>query len=85
MSVKLEPFKELETVVLVRDIPEAGLKAGDLGAVVQVYSPEAFEVEFVTAAGGTQALLTLKANDIRAVRDSDLLAVRPTASTRGAA
>ena len=26
------PFRELDTVVLVRDLPEAGLKAGDLGA-----------------------------------------------------
>jgi hypothetical protein len=74
----VSPFKELDTVVLVRDMPEAGLKAGDLGAVVQVYSPDAFEVEFVTAAGGTQALLTLDKNDLRAVRDDDLLAVRPT-------
>ena len=56
MSVKSESFQELETVVLVHDIPEAGLKAGDLGAIVQIYSPEAFEVEFVTAAGGIQAL-----------------------------
>jgi len=85
MSVKSESFQELETVVLVHDIPEAGLKAGDLGAIVQIYSPEAFEVEFVTAAGGTQALLTLKTIDIRAVRENDLLAVRPATPARGAA
>jgi hypothetical protein len=85
MTAKSPAFKELDTVVLVRDLPEAALKAGDLGAVVQVYAPDAFEVEFVTAAGGTQALLTLAANDLRAVCDNDLLAVRPTASTRGAA
>jgi hypothetical protein len=85
MTTPASPFKELDTVVLLRDMPEAGLKAGDLGAVVQVYSREAFEVEFVTAAGGTQALLTLSANDMRAVRDDDLLAVRPAAPSRGAA
>jgi hypothetical protein len=85
MTTPSTPFKELDTVVLIRDVPESGLKAGDLGAVVQVYSPEAFEVEFVTAAGGTQALLTLRLNDLRAVRDDDLLAVRPAASARGAA
>jgi len=78
-------FKELETVVLMRDVPEAGLRAGDLGAVVQVYAPEAFEVEFVTAAGGTQALVTLAAQDLRGVRDDDLLAVRPATKARGAA
>jgi hypothetical protein len=78
-------FKDLDTVVLVRDLPEAGLKAGDLGAIVFVHSPEAFEVEFVTAAGGTQALVTLSAHEIRAVRDDDLLAVRSAAGARGAA
>jgi len=85
MTAQSPPFKELDTVVLVRDVPEAGLRAGDLGAVVEVYSPEAFEVEFVKAAGGAQALLTLNADDLRAVREDDLLAVRSVESARGAA
>ena len=72
------------TVVVTRDLPDAGLQVGDLGAVVQVYSSEAVEVEFVTAAGRTQALLTLNSADVRAVRDDDLLAVRP-APHKGAA
>lgn len=71
-------FHELDTVVLVRDVPEAGLRAGDLGAIVQTYGDEALEVEFVTASGRTQALLTLPIRDVRAVRDNDLLAVRST-------
>lgn len=70
-----------DTVVVTRDLPEAGLRAGDLGAVVQVYGPE----EFVTAAGRTRALRTLGPGDVRSVRDDDLLAVRPAASMRGAA
>jgi len=69
-------FRELETVVLDRDLPEHGLRRGDLGAVVQVYEPEGLEVEFVTASGRTQALVTLKADDIRAVMDEDLVSVR---------
>jgi hypothetical protein len=72
-------FKELDTVVLGRDLPEHGLRKGDLGAVVQVYEPEALEVEFVTASGRTQALLTLRAGDIRAVKDEDLISVRSLA------
>ena len=79
------PFRELDTVVLLRDVPEAGLRAGDLGAVVHVYGPEALEVEFVTASGRTQALLTLETRDVRAVREDDLLAVRPAGPARGAA
>jgi hypothetical protein len=79
------PFRELDTVVLVRDIPEAGLRAGDLGAVVQVYAPDTLDVEFVTAAGRTQAVHTLRAADVRPVRDDDLLSVRPAGPVRGAA
>ena len=71
-------FHELDTVVLVRDLPEPGLRSGDLGAVVQVYGDEAVEVEFVTASGRTQALLTVNVADVRSVRDDDLLSVRPT-------
>jgi Domain of unknown function (DUF4926) len=78
-----ESFNELDTVVLLHDIPEAGLREGDVGAVVQVYSPQSLEVEFVTASGRTQALLTLNAQEIRAVRDDDLLAVRSVASAQG--
>ena len=78
-------FRELDTVVLIRDVPEAGLRSGDLGAVVQVYGDEALEVEFVTAAGRTQALLTLPITDVRAVRDDALLAVRTSPPVRGAA
>jgi hypothetical protein len=60
------------------DLPEHGLKRGDLGAVVSIYEPDAIEVEFVTASGRTKALTTLKATDIREVGDDDLVAVRPT-------
>ncbi len=79
------PFRELETVVLARDLPEVGLRAGDLGAVVQIYGTDAVEVEFVTAAGRTQALQMLGIADVRPVRDDDLLAVRPATQLRGAA
>ncbi len=76
-------FKELDTVVLDRDLPEHGLRSGDLGAVVQVYEPDGLEVEFVTASGRTQALVTLRVDDVRDVRDEDLISVRTL--TRGAA
>lgn len=69
-------FRLLETVVLLRDLPAEGLKAGDLGAVVEVYEPDGVEVEFVTAAGRTQALVTLTESDLRPVEPTDLLAVR---------
>jgi len=69
-------FDKLETVVLVRDLPEHGLREGDLGAVVQVCKPDGLEVEFITAAGKTKSLLTLNVVDVRKVQDTDLIAVR---------
>ena len=59
--------KLLDTVVLAHDLPERGLRAGDLGAVVEVYEPDGLEVEFVTASGLTEALVTLKASEVRQV------------------
>ena len=69
-------FRELEIVVLKRDLPGHGLRKGDLGAIVHVYEPDGLEVEFVTASGKTEALVTLKQDDVRAVADGDLIAVR---------
>jgi hypothetical protein len=66
----------LDTIVLARNLPAYGLLAGDLGAIVEVYGPDAFEVEFVTASGRTGALVTLQAKDIRSIEDTDLVAVR---------
>ncbi|HEV2720914.1 MAG TPA: DUF4926 domain-containing protein [Thermoanaerobaculia bacterium] len=76
-------YKELDTVVLRRDLPEQGLRSGDLGAVVQLYGDDGIEVEFVTASGHTQGLVTLNAHDVRSVSDEDLLSVRTL--KRGAA
>ena len=69
-------FKLLDTVVLDRDLPELGLRRGDLGAVVDVQSPDGLEVEFVLASGKTQALVSLRHADVRAVAEGDLIAVR---------
>ena len=72
-------YKLLDTLVLARDLPQHGLRAGDLGAVVEVYEPDGLEVEFVTASGKTQALITLNVNDVRPVQENDLVAVRSVA------
>jgi hypothetical protein len=69
-------YRTLDTVVVTTDLPSHGLKRGDIGAVVQVYSPDAVEVEFVTASGHTQAVVTLRTNQIRPVGSRDLLSVR---------
>ena len=69
-------FKLLDVVVLQKDLPSKGLKRGDLGAVVELYDAEGMDVEFVTASGKTEALVTLKPSDVRAVANNDLIAVR---------
>ncbi len=71
--------KVLDTVVLSRDLLEHGFRKGDLGAVVQVYEPDGLEIEFVTASGKTQALVTLKVKNVRPVQGGDLIAVRSVA------
>jgi hypothetical protein len=61
----------LDTVVLSHDLPAHGLRAGDLGTVVEVYEPDGLEVEFVAPSGQTLALLTLNKDDVRPARDAD--------------
>jgi len=73
--------KLLDTVALTDDHLEAGLRKGDVGAVVEVLGQDAYEVEFVAASGRTQALITLAASDVRALGDSDLISVRSLAET----
>lgn len=70
-----------QTVALTQDIPESGLRSGDLGAVVAILDPGHCEVEFVAASGRTQALLMLSAADLRAIGDQDLIAVRSLATS----
>jgi hypothetical protein len=69
-------YKPLDTVVLDKDLPEHGLRRGDLGAVVHVYEPDGMEVEFVTASGKTEALVTLTTDEVRPVAETDLVSVR---------
>lgn len=69
--------KQLDAVVLDRDLPTHGLRRGDFGAVVEVHEPDGLDVEFVTASGRTEALVTLMVGDVRSVDDGDLITVRP--------
>lgn len=73
-------IRELDTVILTRDIPEHGLKQDDVGAVVHCYKDnKAYEVEFVTGEGETIAVLTLTPIDIRPMRRREILSVRELA------
>jgi len=70
-------IKELDTVVLKRNVPEYGLEVGDIGAVVHTYeNNKALEVEFVTGEGDTVAVVTLVSDDVRAMKEKEILHVR---------
>ena len=72
-------MNELDVVVLRRALPDVGLVEGDVGAIVHVHAPEAFEVEFVTGEGTTLAVATLSAGDLRPIDAHELLHVRKVA------
>ena len=70
-------IRELEAIVLTRDIPEHGLRRGDIGAVVHCYKDgEAFEVEFVTGKGDTVTVITLESKDVRPMNSNEILHAR---------
>ncbi len=74
-------IRELDSVVLARDLPKYGLKAGDVGAVVHVYQGgKGFEVEFVSGEGATVAVVTLDREDVRPMKGEEILHVRALAS-----
>ncbi len=53
-------IKVLDVVALTQDLPERGLRRGQVGTVVETYPDGAFEVEFSDDGGETYALLALK-------------------------
>jgi hypothetical protein len=66
-------LKEHDRIVLTRDIPEEGLKAGDVGTIVHVHQQrKAFEVEFLTLEGDTAAIATVLEAQARAVSNRDI-------------
>jgi hypothetical protein len=69
----MKKIKELDVVVLTSDLPEHGLKRGDIGTAVLVHGGgAAFEVEFVGYDGHTIALLTLDKTQVRSLCASDI-------------
>jgi len=59
--------------LLTAPLPEEGLEAGDIGAVVHIYPrAEAYEIEFVTLTGQTAAVLTVPAEKVRPVGSGEI-------------
>ncbi|RFP66787.1 DUF4926 domain-containing protein [Hymenobacter lapidiphilus] len=65
----MKTYAELDVVQLQKAHPECGLAAGAQGIVVLVHAlGEAYEVEFLSPDGTTQAILTLPAAEVAAPR-----------------
>jgi hypothetical protein len=54
----------LDVVALTEDLPERGLRRGQVGTVVEELAPEVFEVEFCDRQGRTYATLALRADQL---------------------
>ena len=69
-------INEHDMVVLLRDLPEQSLVAGDIGCAVFVHGDgEAFEVEFDHPAGTPRDLVvTINAGDLLKLRNVERLA-----------
>lgn len=77
-------FSLFERVVLTEDLPAEGLKAGDVGVIVEHYSaregvPEGYELEFFSASGDTVAVVSVPASSVRKATERDVLSVRELA------
>jgi uncharacterized membrane protein len=70
-------IEELDRVALTRALPEHGLIAGDIGAVVGVHQGgKGYTLEFVAFDGKTIAIVTLDADGVRPLRAREIPHVR---------
>ena len=75
------PFDMYSDVILTRDVSERGLRAGDVGTVVERHvvpgvTEEGYSVEFFDMTGNTVALVTVPAGALRLPTPADRPAVR---------
>jgi len=54
----------LAEVALLHDLPDHGLVRGQVGTIVEVLAPDAFEVEFSDDNGNAYAMAALHAEDL---------------------
>jgi hypothetical protein len=67
MYCKQADMAELEVqsvVALIEDQPDLGLVRGQVGAIVAIWAPGVYEVEFCDVAGATYAMVALKAHQL---------------------
>lgn len=73
-TMRTEPVKLLDVVALLVDKPADSLVTGHVGTVVEVFSPEVFEVEFLDPEGRTFALTELKRDELLVLKHEPVAA-----------
>ena len=73
-------YKLYTEIVLLKDVPEKGLKKGDIATIVEHHPADALEdgysLEVFNAIGDTIALLTVSESDIESLKEDEVLSVR---------
>lgn len=54
----------LDTVALLEDISERGLKRGEVGTIIESLAPDVYEVEFCDDDGRTYAMFAISADKL---------------------
>ena len=71
-------IQEHDCIVLNVDLPEEGLKQGDVGTVVMIHrGGEGYEVEFMTLDGETLTVVTLLSSQVRPIGHREIANARP--------
>jgi hypothetical protein len=68
----MQNLEPLSVVALLQDLPEKGLVCGQIGTVVELYSPTIGEVEFCDNEGRIYALETLSSDLLIRLHDRPL-------------
>ena len=69
--------QERDQVVVVEDLRNLSVRAGDIGTIVHVYpARQAYEVEFVSLTGKVIGVVTLAAGKIRAICEGEIAHAR---------
>jgi hypothetical protein len=63
---------EHDRIVLTCDLPQHGLKRGDLGTVVHLHGESGYAVEFMTLDGDTVAVVSLARDQVRPVGPGEI-------------
>jgi 3-dehydroquinate synthase class II len=69
------PLKLLDIVALLVEKPEAKLVAGQVGTVVEVLAPNAYEIEFLDSKGRTIAVTELQRTDLLLLQHEPAMAL----------